>query len=72
MSEYPVEPINHDRQYQLSGNLAYAEVKGVMLELWQYKVTGAARVWYCPNAETRTVWMVKATPRHPKETERRR
>ena len=39
------------------------------LEQWQYEVTGAGRVWYCPDPPERTVWLTDASVGHPKATE---
>lgn len=45
--------------------LAERDLAGRHLPQWQYEVTGAARVWYCPDAETKTVWVTHAAPDHP-------
>jgi len=37
--------------------------------LWQYEVTGAARVWYRVDQENRVVEVVDVHLGHPKETE---
>ena len=36
------------------------------LEQWQYEVTGAGRVWYCPDLIPRIVWMTDASSAIPK------
>ena len=41
----------------------------MQLEQWQYEVTGAGRVWYCPDRESRTVWLTDASVGHLKATE---
>jgi hypothetical protein len=39
------------------------------LPQWQYEVTAGGRIWYCPDARHRIVWVVAASPSHPKATE---
>lgn len=58
-----------DRQHQLKGGLATREWKGSMLAQWEYEVTSGGRVRYLISPETRTVIVVYAAPRHPKDTE---
>lgn len=69
MSHYPTEPVNRQRQHRLKGELSNRVVNGRNLEQWQYEVTGAARVFYCPDPERRIVWLMHAGPQHPKATE---
>lgn len=69
LTQRPTEPENKSRQYQLKGSLGTHEVKGKVLEQWQYKVTGSGRIWYCPDPEKRVVWLVDARTGHPKATE---
>ena len=33
------------------------------------KVSGSGRIWYLPDDDSRTVWIVYASPAHPKETD---
>ena len=40
-----------------------------VLDQWQYEVTAGGRIWYCPDEERRIVWVVAASPSHPKATE---
>lgn len=61
-----------DRQHRLKGSLADVVVGGRAMERWQYEVTGAARVWYAIDDETRTLWVTHAAVGHPKETDRPR
>ena len=62
----PPEDATH---YRLRGQLASREFGGRTLEQWQIKVTGAARIWYLPDDDRRTVWVVYASAAHPKQTE---
>ena len=57
------------RVHQLKGALSIRELKGKLLEQWQYEVTGAGRVWYCIDDANRRVLLVLASVGHPKETE---
>ena len=70
MATGPRDRSNPRRQHQLRGELATREVGGKVLEQWLYEVTGAGRVWYCIDDETKTVWVTKASCGHPSETER--
>jgi mRNA-degrading endonuclease RelE of RelBE toxin-antitoxin system len=64
-------PTRDDDHYQLSGSLGHREWRGRQLEQWQVKVGSGARIWYLPDDETRTVWVVYAGVAHPKATEPR-
>lgn len=66
----PTRPRNPARQHQLKGaSLGERVVEGRTVEQWQYEVTGAGRVWYCPDPEKRTVWISFASTSHPKITD---
>lgn len=69
LTDRPTHPENPARQHRLRGKLAERQVSGQTLEQWQYEVTAAGRIWYCPDAERRIVWVVAAGPAHPKATE---
>jgi len=43
---------------------------GKDLEQWEYEVTSGGRVRYVIDDQARTVWLVYASPRHPKDTDR--
>lgn len=58
------------RQHQLRDKLANREVKGLVLEQWQFEPTGGGRIWYCPDDSKRIVWLVAATSGHPRRTDR--
>ncbi|WP_460725435.1 hypothetical protein [Nocardia heshunensis] len=62
-------PENRARQHRLRGPFATHTISGVELEQWQYEVTAGGRIWYCPDPETRIVWIVDASCGHPKKTE---
>ena len=40
-----------------------------VLEQWQYKVTGAGRIWYCTDDALHIVFITKARTGHPGETD---
>ncbi len=69
LTDRPTEPRNPARQFRLRGHLASRDVRGRVLAQWQYEVTAGGRIWYCPDAETRIVWITYASPAHPKDTE---
>ena len=60
---------NPGRVSRLLGELGTREVKGNKLEQWQHEVTGAGRVWYCPEDAKSTVHITRASVGHPKETD---
>lgn len=68
-TERPTSPENPARQHRLRGQLATRDISGQTLNQWQYEVTAGGRIWYCPDEQRRIVWVVAATPRHPKTTE---
>ena len=57
------------RQHRLRAEFAAREMKGTMLEQWQYEVTSGGRIWYCPDPERRIVWITWAGTGHPKATD---
>ena len=62
----PPEDVSH---YRLRGGLATRTFGGRSLEQWQVKVSSSGRIWYLPDDEKHTVWVVLASVAHPKETE---
>jgi hypothetical protein len=63
------DPRRHDqRQKQLRDKLGSRRVGNQLLEQWQYEVTGAGRVWNCPEDSRRTVWLTYASTGHPSAT----
>ncbi len=69
LTERPTRPENPARQHKLRGQLGERQIGGRTLAQWQYEVTAGGRVWYCPDDERRVVWVVAASPAHPKATE---
>jgi hypothetical protein len=62
-------PPRDEEHYQLRGQLATRAWRGRTLEQWQIKVSASGRIWYLPDDEEHTVWVVYASPAHPKATE---
>jgi hypothetical protein len=60
---------NPRRTGQLKGSLATTKVADATLPQWQQELTAAGRLWYCPDKETRTVWITRVDLRHPKTTD---
>lgn len=56
--------------HRLRGALSTREWRGRDLEQWQIKVSGSGRIWYLRDDDSHTVWLIKASPSHPKETDR--
>lgn len=69
LTERPCTPQNPSRQSRLRGTLGTREIHGRLLEQWQYEVTAGGRIWYCPDPDRHIVWVVLASPAHPKATE---
>ena len=66
----PRSGAGHDRQHRLRGDLATHRHNGRDMEQWEYEVTSGGRVRYAIDDDNRTVWLIYASPRHPKDTDR--
>jgi len=62
-------PPEDSTHYRLRGSLATREYGGRTLEQWQVKVSGAGRIWYLPDDDKHTVWIVYASAAHPRQTD---
>jgi hypothetical protein len=69
LRERPTRPANPDRQHKLKLALKSRKIKGKVLDQWQYEVTGSGRIWYCPDPDTKAVYVTHAGTGHPKSTE---
>ncbi|RKT86237.1 hypothetical protein SAMN05421805_102133 [Saccharopolyspora antimicrobica] len=69
LSERPLDPVNPGRQHPMKKPLAAHVVFGKELDQWQYEVTSSGRIWYCPDPDKRVVWILRASPEHPKWTD---
>jgi len=58
------------RHTRLHGDLATRTFDGRGLEQWQVEVTGGGRIWYLVDDDKHTVWVVEASPGHPKATDK--
>jgi hypothetical protein len=61
---------NHDRQHRLRGDMARHRHNGRDMEQWAYEVTSGGRVRYVIDDSQGTVWLIYASPQHPKDTDR--
>jgi hypothetical protein len=61
-------PPQDSAHYQLRGSLSARSFQGRSLQQWQVKISSSGRIWYLPDDEKHTVWVVYASPAHPKET----
>ena len=52
------------------GDLASHRHNGRDLEQWEYEVTSGGRMRHVIDDEQQTVWLIYASPRHPKDTDR--
>ena len=59
---------NPRRTHQLRGPLGSRTISGKKLPQWQHEITGAGRVWYCPDKEVRVVWVTYVSLQHPQPT----
>ncbi len=65
-SPRPREDATH---YRLRGGLSTRDWSGRSLEQWQIKIGSSGRIWYLPDDENHSVWIVYASPAHPKDTD---
>lgn len=64
----PTQADNRNRQGPLRGTLGHAQIQGQSLPQWQYELASGGRIWYAIDQTKKTVWITKATTRHPNET----
>lgn len=60
---------NPRRTHQLKPPLATKRVGGKELPQWQHELSGAGRIFYCPDRDERVVWVSRVDLGHPRETE---
>jgi hypothetical protein len=65
----PLSMSDPDRQHRLRGRLATASLGGAEYPQWEYEVTAGGRVRHLVDQVERTVYLVYASPRHPKDTD---
>jgi len=66
----PRSGAGYERQHRLRGDLATHRHNGRHLEQWEYEVTSGGRVRYVVDDRSRTVWLIYASARHPKDADR--
>jgi hypothetical protein len=69
MRNSPEPPSYTRRHHRLRDRLATKPLFGRVLDHWQIEVTGAGRIWYLVDTQTRTIWIDYAGTAHPKRTE---
>jgi hypothetical protein len=65
----PVSMNDPDRRHRLRGRLTTASLGGTQYPQWEYEVTAGGRVRYLLDQPRRTVHLVYAATRHPKDTD---
>ena len=65
----PLSMSHPDRQHRLRGRLTTAALGGAEYPQWEYEVTAGGRVRYLIDEPRRTVHLVYASTRHPKDTD---
>ena len=65
----PLSMSDPDRQHRLRGRLATRDLGGEELPQWEHEVTAGGRVRYLVDEAKRTVHLVYASTRHPKDTD---
>ncbi len=65
----PLSMDTPDRQHRVRGRLMKGTLGGFEFPQWEYEVTAGGRVRYLIDEERRTVHLVYASTRHPKDTD---
>ncbi|MEW1721124.1 hypothetical protein [Streptomyces sp. NPDC093109] len=65
----PLSTSDPGRQHRLRGRLSTAVLGGTEYPQWEYEVTAGGRVRYLVDQPRRTVHLVHAATRHPKDTD---
>ena len=60
---------NPNRTHRLKPPLDAKRIGDRKLAQWQYELSGAGRIHYCPDVKARVVWITMVTLTHPRETE---
>ncbi|WP_030546513.1 hypothetical protein [Streptomyces albus] len=64
----PLSMADPERQHRLRGRLASGMLGGREYPQWEYEVTAGGRVRYLVDQPRRTVHLVLASTRHPRDT----
>jgi hypothetical protein len=65
----PISTASPDRSHELFGRLGKGTLGGSEFPQWEYEVTAGGRVRYLVDEAKRTVHLVYASTRHPKDTD---
>ena len=65
----PLSQKDSDRQHRLRGRLSTGTFGDRDYQQWEYEVTSGGRVRYLVDEERRSVYLVYASTRHPKDTD---
>jgi hypothetical protein len=60
---------NPRRLAKLKGKYRHKKIGDQTFDQWQYELSSAGRVWFCPDTSERKIWITKVALAHPKETE---
>jgi hypothetical protein len=60
---------NPGRTHRLRPPLDRKHVGDRVLPQWQHEISAAGRVFYCPDAAERVVWVTRVDLGHPGETD---
>ncbi|MCQ4045782.1 hypothetical protein ACFOSC_27800 [Streptantibioticus rubrisoli] len=66
----PAPATRTERHHRLKGELAHGTHRGQTLDRWQIEVTAGGRIWYLVDPDRRTIWIDRASTRHPRQTDR--
>lgn len=59
---------NPRRTHRLRPPLDTKRIGDRLLPQWQYEISAAGRVFYCPDAAERVIWVTRVDLGHPRET----
>ena len=59
---------NPRRTHRLRPPLDRKRIGDRLLPQWQYEISAAGRVFYCPDVTKRVVWVTRVDLGHPRET----
>jgi hypothetical protein len=60
---------NPGRTHRLRPPLDTKRIGDRLLPQWQYEISAAGRVFYCPDAAAWVVWVTRVDLGHPRETD---
>jgi hypothetical protein len=60
---------NPRRTHRLRPPLDTKRIGDLMLPQWQHEISASGRIFYCPDAVARVVWITRLDLGHPHETD---